>query len=61
VSDEQQEPGAEDWENEGGPAQEPREKSDRDKFFSNQEQLDKPKHQGNGEKASNPGSNPDSF
>jgi hypothetical protein len=59
VSDEKQEPGADDWENEGGPAQEPRKKSDRDQFFSNQEQLDKPDDQGNGEKASKPGSKPD--
>jgi hypothetical protein len=59
VSDDKHEPGADDWENEGGPAQEPREKSDRDEFFSNQEQLDRPHDQGNGEKASRPGSNPD--
>jgi hypothetical protein len=59
VGDERQEPGADAWENEGGPAQERPEKSDRDEFFSNQEQLDRPDDQSNGEKASRPGSNPD--
>ena len=59
VNDERQEPGADAWENEGGPAQERPEKSDRDEFFSNQEQLDRPDDQSNGEKASRPGSNPD--
>jgi hypothetical protein len=60
VTDEKQEPAADDWENEGGhAAQEPREKSGRDEFFSNQEQLDRPDDQANGEKASTPGSNPD--
>jgi hypothetical protein len=58
VSDEEQEPGADAWENEGASEHERPEKSDRDEFFSNQEQLERPEHQSNGEKASGPGSNP---
>lgn len=58
MGDEKQEPEADDWETEGGPAQEPREKSDRDEFFSKQEQLHRPDDQGNGEKARGSGSNP---
>jgi hypothetical protein len=48
-----------DWENEGGAVQEPREKSDRDTFFSNQEQVGRPTDQTNGQKARESGSNPD--
>ena len=48
----------EDWENEGGAAQESQQKSDREEFFSNQEQIGRPDDQTNGEKASDSGSNP---
>jgi hypothetical protein len=49
-----------DWENEGGSAQQPREKTDREEFFSNQKQVSRPDDQANGEKASKPaGSDPD--
>jgi hypothetical protein len=56
MTEKTQEPAGEDWENEGGPAPQPREKSDREEFFSNQEQVSRPDDQGNGEKASKPGS-----
>jgi hypothetical protein len=60
VTDHKQEQAEDDWENEGGTAQEPREKSDREEFFSHQEQVSRPDDQANGEKASKPGgSNPD--
>jgi hypothetical protein len=45
-----------DWENEGGSAQQPREKTDREEFFSNQEQVSRPDDQTNGEKATKPAS-----
>lgn len=48
-----------DWENEGGARQEPQKKSDRDEFFSNQEQVGRPTDQTNGQTASESGSNPD--
>jgi len=48
-----------DWENEGGAADEPGQKSDREAFFSSQEQIGRPDDQTNGEKASDSGSNPD--
>jgi hypothetical protein len=54
VTEQEQGPAENDWENEGGPAEEPREKSDRKEFFSNQEQVSRPDDQGNGEKASKP-------
>ncbi len=60
VAERKQEPAEDDWENEGGPAHQPREKSDREEFFSNQEQVSRPDNQANGEKANKPGgSNPD--
>jgi hypothetical protein len=49
VTEHKQEPAEDDWENEGGPAQQPREKSDREEFFSTQEQLSRPDDQANGE------------
>jgi hypothetical protein len=48
----------EDWEDEGGSAQEPQQKSDREEFFSNQEQIGRPDDQTDGEKAADSGSNP---
>ena len=60
VTEQKQERAEGDWENEGGPAQQPRETSDREEFFSHQEQVSRPDDQANGEKASKPGgSNPD--
>jgi hypothetical protein len=57
VTEHKQEPAENDWENEGGPAQQPREKSDREEFFSTQEQLSRPDDQANGEEANKPGDN----
>jgi len=48
----------EDWENEGGATQEPLQTSDREEFFSNQEQIGRPDDQTDGGKASDSGSNP---
>ena len=60
MTEQKHERAEDDWENEGGPAKQPREKSDREQFFSNQEQVSRPDDQGNGEKASKPaGSNPE--
>jgi hypothetical protein len=60
VTGQKPEPAEDDWENEGGRAQQPREKSDREEFFSSQKQVTRPDDQANGEKASKPrGSNPD--
>ena len=60
MTEDKQEPAEDDWENEGGPAQQPVEKSEREEFFSNQEQVSRPDNQANGEKANKPrGSNPD--
>jgi hypothetical protein len=46
------------WENEGGAAQESQQKSDREEFFSKQEQIGRPDDQTDGGKASDSGSNP---
>jgi hypothetical protein len=54
VTDQKHESAEDDWENEGGPAQQPREKSDREEFFSSQEQVSRPDDQANGEKANKP-------
>ena len=60
MTEDKQEPAEDDWENEGGLAQQRREKSDREEFFSNQDQVSRPDNQANGEKANKPrGSNPD--
>jgi hypothetical protein len=59
VTEHKQTPAEDDWENEGGSGQQPREKSDREEF-SAQEQVSRPDDQANGEKANKPGdSNPD--
>ena len=60
MSEPKQGPAEDDWENEGGPAQQPRDKPDREEFFSTKEQISRPDDQANGEKANTPGgSNPD--
>jgi hypothetical protein len=60
VTEQKHESEENDWENEGGSAQQPREKTDREEFFSNQEQVSRPDHHANGEKATkHAGSNPD--
>jgi hypothetical protein len=56
VTDKKQEFAGDDWENEGGSVQQSTEKSDREEFFSNQEQMSRPRDQANGEKASGSGS-----
>jgi hypothetical protein len=59
MTDKTHKPTADDQEREADT--QPREKSDRETFFSNQEQISRPDDQGNGEKARKPrSSNPDS-
>jgi hypothetical protein len=54
VTEEKRELEENDRENEGQSAQQPREKSDREEFFSSQEQVSRPDDQADGEKASKP-------